>query len=260
MKKTQDMLSAAVGSIRSQFKIDTSAAEKSLEKNDASKTMSQAAGQMEKQETEQAESSLEDADKQMSDLITDMDALGARMTNSNTAEIKRRLFAALNQLIIISEKEEALGDSLVKGDPSAMAQEQLAIIEGFQKAEGSLSRLGELVMEIIPVIEQVTENSRQMMTGTMDALSKGDTAQGGELADQTLQTLNTSINFLTQLIEKSDGSQGGSGLSGDLMQQLQQIANGQLNLQQMLSRSRCPSLRPNSRNSRGCSPNSTRIS
>jgi uncharacterized phage infection (PIP) family protein YhgE len=124
---------------------------------------------------------------------------------------------------------------MVNGEPSEMAQEQLSIIEGFQKAEGSLSRLGELVMEIIPVIEQVTENSRQMMTSTMDALSKGDTAQGGRLADQTLQTLNTSINFLTQLLQKSEGAQGSSGLSGDLMQQLQQIANGQLNLQQQLS-------------------------
>ncbi|MFC1692691.1 hypothetical protein ACFL1R_04215, partial [Candidatus Latescibacterota bacterium] len=170
-----------------------------------------------------------------------MDALENAMKNSNTEEMKRRLFTALVDLLAVSENQEKLlenidlaeysGTESVKKD--ILAQRELEIIDALSKAGRSLLRFSELVIELSGLFDQIVASIEMYMQEAVDAFATGNAAAGVSHARNAQRSMNNAIHFLTTIIQSSQGA-GSQAMPGDLMQQLQQIANGELSLQMQM--------------------------
>ena len=93
----------------------------------------------------------------------------------------------------------------------------------------------EVFIELSGIVDQMMTSTRMTMENTVNIFSGGNSAAGAKSARGALKMLNNSIHFLTMLLQKGDSNSASTGMPGDLMQQLQSIANGQLSLQQLLN-------------------------
>ncbi len=232
MEKIQDELQGALQDLKDKFRLNTKALDESIESNNVAEVKNKAADQMSEGLTGEAENSLDKSNTMISELLLEMDEFSAMMQASNTEEIKRRLFKALNEMLVVSGMQERLNREVKTFDNEELARKQLDIVDALSKSEKSLSGLGEIVIDLSGVIDQIMTSTRMLMDNTVERFAAGDIPAGEKDAWESLKTLNSSIHFLTMLIQKSQGNQG---MPGDLMQQLQNIANGQLSIQQLLN-------------------------
>ena len=113
-----------------------------------------------------------------------------------------------------------------------LAKRELEIIDAFFRARQSLDFFGELAVEVSGVLEQMMTIVKMSMENAVDSFATGNTAKGVTFGGTALNDLNKSIHILTMFLTSGQG--GMKGLPGDLMQQLQSIANGELSLQMQL--------------------------
>ncbi len=235
MEKVQNELKGVSEDLKDKFKLNTQKLEKSIESHNVAETKKQASQQMTDGLTERAERSLDESNTMISELLEQMDAIGAMMQAANSEEMKRRLFKSMNEMLVISNKQELLLGEIEKSDNEGLARKQLDIIDALSKAEKSLTSFGEIFIDLSGIIDQIIASTRMTMENTLDMFSGGQIQAGEKNAQESLKQLNNYIHFLTMLIQKSGSNYGSGGMPGDLMQQLQSIANGQLSLQQQLN-------------------------
>jgi len=232
MEKLQDEMKSVARDIRERFKIGTEELEGALDTLDVAEMKRRAASDMEHDAPAEAEEKLDRSNTMISGLLEKMDTVGMRMNMANSEELKRRLYTALNELLVVSEGQESLATGLNTLDGESGARRQLDIIEALGKAERSLRRVGELTIDLAGPIDRLMSATRMLMEVSVDECSKGNMGAGGKNAREALAMVNNTIYFLTTILRKSPD---GMGLPGDMIQQLQDIANGQLSLQQMMS-------------------------
>jgi len=234
MKKIQDELSGVAQDLKNNFRLNTERFEKSLEFYDVAEIKSQSSQQMSDGLIEKAERSLNKSNAMISGLLEEFDALGAIMQAANSEEMKRRLFKSLNEMLVISDKQEELLKEIKSFDNEKLATRQLDIVDAFSKAEKSLLQFGEIFIELSGIVDQIMTTTGMIMENAVDQFAAGNIDSGEKNAREALKTLNNSIHFLTMLIQKSENSYDDMSMPGDLMQQLQNIANGQLSLNEQL--------------------------
>lgn len=237
MDMLEDELKEMTRELSDNFELNTDSFREYLESLDISETMSAAARNMSSGQKSNAEENLDESNVKLSELLSRMDALGAAMKDSNTEEMKRRLFTALVDLLAVSEKQEDLLSAVEKKELSGsnkdeLAKRELEIIDAFFRARQSLDFFGELAVEVSGVLEQMMTIVKMSMESSVDFFATGNTAKGVSLGGTALNDLNKSIHILTMFLTSGQG--GMKGLPGDLMQQLQSIANGELSLQMQL--------------------------
>ncbi len=234
MESLQEEIEESIQEIGEQFEMDTDQAQQAIQKHDPAASMSEASQQMKDNRPSEAQESLDKANTGISGLLNEMDMLSAMMESKNTAEIKKRLFASLDELLVISAGQENLLDNESKETSMELAERQMALISAFSKAEKSLQSLGEVVVELAGVIDQITTSTRMTMESTLNGYTIGNKKMGNTNAAHSLGMLNSSIHFLTTIMQQSQGMSSEGMMPGDLMQQLQNIADGQLQLQQQM--------------------------
>ncbi|MFC1490564.1 hypothetical protein ACFL6K_05080, partial [Candidatus Latescibacterota bacterium] len=166
----------------------------------------------------------------ISELLQKYDALAASMQAANSEEMRKRLYKALNEMLFISQKQERFLNETEEPDNEKLAQIQLEIIDAVSVAERSLMEFGQVFLEIAGIIDQMMTSTNMMMGTAVDLYAAGESAEADNYAREALRAVNSSIHFLTQLLEQEENAENGMGMPGDLMQQLQNIANGQLSL------------------------------
>jgi len=235
MEKIQNELKGVSEDLKDKFKLNTMKLEKSIESHNVAEKKKQASQQMTDGLTERAKNSLDESNTMISELLAQMDAIGAMMQAANSEEMKRRLFKSMNEMLVVSNKQEQLLSEIEKLGNEELAKREINIIDALSKAEKSLSSFGEVFIESSGIIDMMITSTRMTMENTVDIFSKGQIKAGEKNAQESLKQLNNNIYFLTMLIQKSGSNYGSGGMPGDLMQQLQSIANGQLSLQQQLN-------------------------
>ena len=232
MGKIQDELKEVARDLKERFKINTDNLKNYVESHNIAEKKKQASQQMSDGSVEEATSSLDESNIMISELLEQVDGVGAVMQAANTEELKRRLFKSLNDMLVVSNKQERFLNEIKDFDNEELAQKQLDIIDAHSTAEKSLVRFGEISIDLSGLIDQLTASTRMVMENTVDTFAKGNIKGGEKNAQDALKILNNNIHFLSMLLQKGPEI---SGMPGDLMQQLQNIANGQLSLQQQLS-------------------------
>ncbi len=234
MEKIQDELRGVAQDLKNNFRLNTERFEQSIEFYNVAEIKKQSSQQMSDGLIEKAERSLNTSNAMISELLKEIDALGAIMQATNSEEMKRRLFKSLNEMLVISDKQEKLLKEIKSSDNEKLATRQLDIIDALSKAEKSLLQFSEIFFELSGIVDQMMTATSMIMENTVDQFAAGNIGSGEKNARDALKTLNNSIHFLTMLIQKSESSYDGMSMPGDLMQQLQNIANGQLSLNEQL--------------------------
>jgi len=230
-------LKAAARELRERFDLKTEAFEEYVDSLGLSDAMKDAARNIAEGRGRKAEEALDRSNMKLSELLERMDMLEEAMRAANTGEMRMRLFTALTDLLAVSRKQEMLlaeiGEGGFSGDGTVSpAERELEVIDALTKAERSLESFGELAVEVSGVFSHLMTIVKATMEGAVDAFAVGDSARGAGIAGSALKDLNNSIHILTMFISNREG--GGKGMPGDLIQQLQKIASGEMSLQSML--------------------------
>ncbi|MCE5251727.1 hypothetical protein LLG96_16080 [bacterium] len=229
MKNLEKELGDVAKDLNERFSLDTKRLESEVKSSEISKTMEETSQKMTADKPEEAQKGLDTSNSRLSGLMETMKTIGSTMKKTNTAEIKRRLFKAAVELIAVSRTQEELIGRIGTETPENLAKEQLDVIDGMNRAKKSLAEFAAVFVEVSGVLDQIMTSADMTARTTLDAFATGNPAAGKEEALLTLGTLNKTVHFLTLLIKNSSGD--GPGMPGDLMDQLQQIASGELSLQ-----------------------------
>ncbi|HUT62689.1 MAG TPA: DUF4175 family protein, partial [Anaerolineae bacterium] len=240
MQTLQDELQNMSKELSERFKLNTSSLQEFLESTDISEKMNEASKNMADGMKYKAEGSLNDSNAMLSELLEKMEDLGSMMKNSNTEEMKRRLFTALTELLAVSKKQEELQTAFTnthitginQDQNTDLAKQELEVLDALSKAGKSLAHFGELFPELMEVLDQMMSTIKMSMENAVDAFTTGNKGLGSTYSLGALKDTNTTILMLTNIINNSEGQEG--VMPGDLMQQLQKIANGELSIQMQM--------------------------
>jgi hypothetical protein len=242
MKKLRTEIEAAVKDLSARFSLNTSQVEEYLSKENIEGGMGQTAGNLEKGERGNAKKGMDESNKKLSELLGRMDALGSAMKGVNREVMRDRILSAATEVLALSNSEGKLLGEFPGKPPDVLAKRQIEIVDGFGKAERSLSALGAVSLELSKVVDQISASIRATLKSSVDQLASGN-AKGGELASRSaLGMMNRTVLFLAGLLKESNDQAQGKGMAGDLMQQLQMIASGQQSLQSQTGQSGSPEL------------------
>jgi len=229
-------LKEAARELRERFDLKTEGFKEYVDSLKLPETMKDAARNIAEGRGKEARKALDRSNMKLSELLERMDMLGEAMQSASTGEMRRRLFTALTDMLAVSRKQEALLAEIegggVSGGTVSPAERELEIIDALAKAERSIESFGELAVEVSGVFSNLMTMVKATMEGAVDAFAVGDTVRGAGIAGNALKDLNNSIHILTMFLSSRDG--GGKGMPGDLFQQLQKIAKGEMSLQNML--------------------------
>jgi hypothetical protein len=230
MDKLENELKEMSGELKEKFSLNTKPFEDYLNSTDISKGMEETSGNLEKGMSEKARKGMDSSNTQLSDMLKNMDKLGESMKGTNTREMRNRILSAMIQLLAVSESQEKLLKNTGGYTGENLARRELEVMDSFRKAGTSLSALNAVSAELAGVIEQITTAVNLSMKNVVDTFTAGNIAAGEQNARTSLSMLNNTILFLSNLL-KNSGQNQGKGMAGDLMQELQMIADGQLSLQ-----------------------------
>jgi hypothetical protein len=237
MEKLKAELDAAAKELSERFALNTQPLQDYLASENIAGGMHDTSKNLEKGEQAKARKGMDAANAKLSGLLQKMDALASTMRGTNTREIKNRILAAATEILAVSDSQEKLLGEFPGKSADALAKRQLEIMDGFGKADRSMSALGAVSLELSSVLDQVSTAIRMTMKSAVDFLASGNTKGGEQNALNALGMLNRTVLFLTGLLKESNETGQGKGLAGDLMEQLQMIAGGQQSLQMKLGQS-----------------------
>jgi len=232
MENLQKEIGDVAGELSEKFPVDTGPLESLLDSTDVSANMKETATRMMNNDTEAAEQSLEQSNEMLSDLRDAMEQLGNAMKSSNTAEMKKRLFKAVAELLALSGIQEQIIDEASSTGHEILAKRELEVIDGLQKTKRSLADFSAVFVEITGVLDQLMTSAEITSKTALDSFASGNPEIGEKEARRTLSTLNSTVHFLSMLLNNSSGE--GSGMPGDIMEQLRNIASGELSLQMQM--------------------------
>ena len=234
MEKLQSELKDMAKELGEKFSLNTKSFDEYLKSSDISSGMKETAKNMEDGMRERAEKGQDSANSQLSEMTRKMDELGAAMQGTNSRDMKNRLLAATTQLLAISDTQEKVLGEFSRSSGETLAKRQLEIMESYRKAEQTVQALGAVSPELASAVDQLTAGTRATMKNAVDLLSAGNVKAGEQFARNSLSMLNNTVLMLTNLLKNNQSQGQGKGMAGDLMQQLQMIAEGQQSLQMQM--------------------------
>ncbi len=237
MSSLEEEMKDMAEELAEKFDMKTDDLKNMLEAMKPSESMREASGNMQEGKRDSAQQNMDDTNAMLSEMLKQMDSMENSMKNTNTAEMRKRLMKSLVELLAVSEKQENLLVTMEEGgipggDRDRQAQRQLEIIDAFSKARTSLESFAELMADIAGVTDQMMAVILTGMESAVDSYATGKSSVGVAMGRKSLGDLNRAILILSGFLSNDQGS--GMGMPGDLMQQLQMIADGQLSLQMQL--------------------------
>ena len=244
MSKLEDEITDMADEVAEKFEISTDDIKDYLDKNDISGEMEDAAGQMSEGDRQAAGQRHNEVNTNLSELLEKMDEMSNTLTQNTSEEMRNRLFTAVSKLLAVSDMQERLigqvdSESTLSGgtaDTDAAARIQMESVDALRNAERSVAEFTKLMEQLTGPLENMLGLAEASMTQAVDAYTGGNANVGRSQSESALRTLNLASYALISLLDSRDGQQSG-GMPGDMLQQLQQIANGQMSLNSMMMNS-----------------------
>ncbi|MBN1294088.1 MAG: hypothetical protein JXB48_19790 [Candidatus Latescibacteria bacterium] len=219
--------------LNEKFSVNTTALDSLLDSTDVAQNMKETSDSMAQKNNAESDKRLDKSNCMLSEMLKTMQEMSDSMKNSNTAEIRKRLFKASSELLALSRRQEQLIGDVDTTGHEELAKQEIEIIDGLRKAKKSLAEFGSISVEISSALEQLMNAAEITSKTAMDSFASGSPKAGEEEAKRTLSTLNTTVLFLSALMSNASGE--GQGMPGDLMEQLQKLASGELSLQMQMN-------------------------
>ena len=235
MAALEKELAETAAELKEAFNTDTSELERRLDEEPIAQTMDEAARNMSSGRQSEAKRNMSDAKSRLAGLLDNLDRMDTAMRSRNSAEIQARLFRALSDLLAVSGMQETVIGENAADQPAdenayqAAARRQLEVVDSLDKSKKAVDAFGEMIVQFAAVFENLHSDIRGSMTGAVTKLSAGTLPEARILMRTSLAATNRFIHIMTMFLENGEG--GAQGMPGDMMQQMQMIANGQLSLQ-----------------------------
>ena len=222
-------LERLAGELEEQFEMNTSELTERLSQENVAENMHESAEKMSDGDRDGVSQSIQQSQQGLSRLMETMSEMSAMMKSMTTEEMKQRLFTAASQLLAVARSQEETVAATRDTDTEDLARRQLEVIDGLDRARKSLAEVSDLFTQAAPMFDQLMNIADQSSKSALDAFATGSAKGGSTHGNRTLSTINQTVMMLSTMMDNQQGQQG--SMPGDLMQQLQQLADGQLSLQ-----------------------------
>ena len=233
-------LERLAGELAEQFEMNTSELTERLSQENVAENMHQSAEKLSEGNRDEAAKSMQRSQQGLSQLMETMSEMSAMMKSMTTEEMKQRLFAAATQFLAVAGSQEETIAAARDADTEDLARRQLEVIDGFDRARESLASVSDLFTQAAPMFDQLMNIAEQSSKSALDAFATGSAKGGAMHGNRTLSTINQTVMMLSAMMDSQQGQQG--SMPGDLMQQLQQLADGQLSLQMRMNGGMTPDM------------------
>ncbi len=137
------------------------------------------------------------------------------------------LFVARQQAELVENLEDPAGPP----DPEALARESQALAEALEPVEEDLRSLMSQTLLLSGVLQDLLQQIQALQAEAAQALSQGAYVQARESAQAAYGLMNRTLLLLFQAENQAQQSGSGTGVE-QMLQQLEQLANGQMQLNQ----------------------------
>lgn len=240
MEHLTEELERLAGELTEQFEMNTSELSEHLEQENVAGNMHQSAENMSAGDRDEASRRMQQSQQGLSRLMETVSEMNNMMKSMTTEEMKQRLFTAASQLLAVARSQEETVVGSHTTDTNDLARRQMEVIDGLGRARKSLSAVSDLFIQASPMFDQLMNIAEQSSKSALDAFATGSAQGGSTHGNRTLSTINQAVMMLSAMMEGQQGQQG--SMPGDLMQQLQQLADGQLSLQMRMNGQMSPEM------------------
>ncbi len=206
---------------------------KQLAQEKLDQQMKSAAQQMRQGQMQQAQQSQQQIEKSLQNFSQQMDALQQNMLQQQSQHVMNELRKATENLLELSEREEALKQQSRDAAPnsSQLRQNAEGQLQTMQDLGNVVSGLGELSKRSFSVTPQMGQSVGEAMQHMENAMRSLD-SRYGQMASQEQGSAMGSLNKAAVQVQDALQSmmQSGQGGPGGLMQQLQSLAGQQMGL------------------------------
>ncbi len=189
------------------------------------------AEQLQQGQTKPAQGPSQELAEELAELGQGLQALSDRLKQKRSQDVARKLTAAAGDILMLSRQQEALETSLAaQPDLSELAPTQMGMHDATRIVAESLASLAGQSLSIPP--QAGAELARVM--NTMQQAAQALVENRGGSAGQLMAGARQGLNRIAQsLLEAAANAEQGGGLSGgmeDLLEQLSQMASGQMGI------------------------------
>ncbi len=195
----------------------------------ASANMQQAAQQAQQGQQQQAQESGEAASQSLDPLSQELQQQRDQMREQWRQEIMDAMDAALIETVELAQEQESIANQLRSGDTGAEVRgQQAAVREGVDKVMERVQGAAGKNALISPRLGTTLGLSRLRMTQALEQLQRAtpNGREAAESADQALDALNAMVYALLQTQGDVQSAESGSGMQ-EAMEQLAQMAEQQ---------------------------------
>ena len=204
-----------------------------LQKENVGQHMKDAAQQVRQGAMQQAQQSQQEIQQNLQSFSEQMDALQQEMLQQQAQHALNEMRKATNDLLTLSEREEALKQQSKDAAPNSSqlrqdAESQLQVMQDLNNVTNGLSELSKKSFAVTPGMGKAIGEAMAKMQNAMKDLD----TRNGQMASQEQGMAMGSLNEGAVQTQNALQSmmQGGQGGMGSLLQQLQMMAGNQLSL------------------------------
>lgn len=189
------------------------------------------AEQLQQGQTKPAQGPSRELAEELAELGQGLQSLSDRLKQKRSQDVARKLTAAAGDILMLSRQQEALETSLApKPDLGELAPTQMGIHDATRIVAESLASLAGQTLSIPPQAGPELARAMHTMQQAAQALVENRGGSAGQLMAGARQGLN---RVALSLLEAAANAEQGGGLSGgmeDLLEQLSQMASGQMGI------------------------------
>lgn len=210
-------------------------AQQSLQQDSPQEHMDQAGEQMEQGQMEQAQQQGEKAQQSAEHFKQQMQGVKKKMAENNKREVTNKMRKALQNLLDLSKKEEALKEQTDQTQANSQkfrdqAQQQSQMQENLNNVADQLGNLSQKSFSITPEMGRELGDAMRKMQGATQSLESRDGNGASQQEGGAMGALNRAAMMMQQALSQMEGQGQGGGMGMGMQsfqQRLQQIAGDQ---------------------------------
>ncbi len=174
----------------------------------------------------------------MEEMKNQMQQMQQQMQQQNQMQVLFEMMKGVNNLLSLSKEEEALKNSMNKGNPNNKQnfnnlQKQKEISDGLDKILKSMSELSQKTFAITPEMGKALGNANREMNNAMQQMQNGNSSMAMLSQKGAMKSLNEAASMMKGNMEQMMNGGGQGGGMPSMMQQMQKMSQQQMGLNQL---------------------------